>query len=132
MTDVAGVLAYLLLPLAGIAVWRLESVRALALDGRLAIAGAAGAVFMTLVMAVMSSIGLEWSRTRLTIVLLLGSVQLFVTGVFGEYLGRLYLESKRRPLFVVREVVRSPAKAVEMDLAADVSMIEQHRHGRSF
>lgn len=71
MTDVAGVLAYLLLPLAGIAVWRLESVRALALDGRLAIAGAAGAVFMTLVMAVMSSIGLEWSRTRLTIVLLL-------------------------------------------------------------
>lgn len=47
----------------------------------------------------------------MTIVLLLGSAQLFVTGVFGEYLGRLYLESKRRPLFVIREVARAEAQA---------------------
>lgn len=40
------------------------------------------------------------------VVLLLGSAQLFVTGVFGEYLGRLYLETKRRPLFVIDKVVR--------------------------
>ncbi|MEQ8966275.1 MAG: glycosyltransferase family 2 protein [Azospirillaceae bacterium] len=39
------------------------------------------------------------------VVLLLGSIQLVVAGIMGEYLGRLYLESKRRPLFVVREVV---------------------------
>ena len=40
----------------------------------------------------------------MSIVLILGSVQLFVLGVFGEYLGRLYLESKRRPLFVIDHV----------------------------
>lgn len=41
------------------------------------------------------------------IILALGSVQLFVVGVLGEYLGRLYMESKGRPLYIVREVVRS-------------------------
>ena len=41
------------------------------------------------------------------IILALGSVQLFVAGVMGEYLGRLYIESKGRPLFVIREIVCS-------------------------
>jgi dolichol-phosphate mannosyltransferase len=40
-----------------------------------------------------------------TLVLLIGGVQLMVLGVFGEYLGRLYLEAKRRPLFVVDRVL---------------------------
>lgn len=39
------------------------------------------------------------------IVLILGSVQLMVLGIFGEYLGRLYMESKHRPLFVVDRIV---------------------------
>jgi len=37
--------------------------------------------------------------------LLLGSTQLLVLGILGEYLGRLYVESKGRPLFVVQEVL---------------------------
>ena len=41
------------------------------------------------------------------IILALGSVQLFVAGVMGEYLGRLYIETKGRPLFVIQEVVCS-------------------------
>jgi glycosyltransferase involved in cell wall biosynthesis len=40
-----------------------------------------------------------------TLVLMVGGVQLLVLGVFGEYLGRLYLEAKRRPLFVVDRIV---------------------------
>jgi len=39
------------------------------------------------------------------IILALGSVQLFVAGVMGEYLGRLYMESKGRPLFIIQEIV---------------------------
>jgi polyisoprenyl-phosphate glycosyltransferase len=39
-------------------------------------------------------------------VLALGSVQLLVLGVIGEYLGRLFMASKQRPLFVVQEVIR--------------------------
>ncbi len=39
------------------------------------------------------------------IVLILGSVQLLVLGIFGEYLGRMYMETKRRPLYIVNEIV---------------------------
>lgn len=52
------------------------------------------------------------------IILALGSVQLFVAGVMGEYLGRLYIESKRRPLFVIQEVVCSPEPTQETATAS--------------
>ncbi len=42
----------------------------------------------------------------MVVVLVLGSVQLLSLGVFGEYLGRLYMESKKRPLFIIDEIVR--------------------------
>lgn len=41
------------------------------------------------------------------IILALGSIQLLVIGVLGEYLGRLYIETKHRPLFVIQEIVCS-------------------------
>ncbi len=44
-----------------------------------------------------------WTSTMLVVVLL-GAVQMFVLGMIGEYLGRLYVESKRRPLYLVADV----------------------------
>jgi len=41
-----------------------------------------------------------------SIVLFLGSVQLLILGIMGEYLGRLFMQSKGRPLFVVEQVVQ--------------------------
>jgi len=49
------------------------------------------------------------------IVLLLGSAQLLVAGVMGEYLGRLYVESKGRPLFIIQEIVSSPELSASLD-----------------
>ncbi len=43
----------------------------------------------------------------LVAVTLLGGIQLIGIGVLGEYLGRTYLESKRRPVFVVRRLYES-------------------------
>lgn len=50
------------------------------------------------------------------IILALGSVQLFVAGVMGEYLGRLYIESKQRPLFIIQEVLSSPELGAHIGL----------------
>lgn len=36
-------------------------------------------------------------------ILVLGGIQLFAIGILGEYLGRVYVEAKRRPLYVVKE-----------------------------
>ncbi|MGN6183576.1 MAG: hypothetical protein ACTHQM_07980 [Thermoanaerobaculia bacterium] len=69
MNDVAGFLAYLVLPLIGIVVWRLDDVRELALDGRIAIAGLTGALFTAIVMSAMSIAHVEWSRMKLVSVL---------------------------------------------------------------
>src|SRR4030042_3048254 len=43
-----------------------------------------------------------WASILLPI-LALGGLQLFFLGLIGEYIGRLYVEVKHRPLFVVRE-----------------------------
>jgi len=43
----------------------------------------------------------------MVVVLVLGGMQLAVIGILGEYLGRLYLETKRRPLYIVQEVLRA-------------------------
>jgi glycosyltransferase involved in cell wall biosynthesis len=41
--------------------------------------------------------------TMITAILVLGGLQLMFLGVVGEYLGKVYYETKRRPQYIVRE-----------------------------
>ncbi|MGC2112236.1 MAG: glycosyltransferase family 2 protein [Candidatus Korobacteraceae bacterium] len=43
--------------------------------------------------------------------LLMASIQLICTGILGEYIGRIYDEVKRRPLFVIRSVIERQDEA---------------------
>lgn len=40
--------------------------------------------------------------------LFMSGVQLLCLGILGEYIGRIYTESKQRPLFLLREVLQAP------------------------
>jgi dolichol-phosphate mannosyltransferase len=53
---------------------------------------------------------LGWTSLA-ALILILGSMQLLMLGIFGEYLGRMYIESKQRPLYLVDEVYRQPELA---------------------
>ena len=52
-----------------------------------------------------------FSSTILT-VLLIGGIQLVSTGVLGEYIGRIYNETKGRPSYVIRQKVVKPTSAL--------------------
>jgi len=47
--------------------------------------------------------------TLILTILILGGLQLMAMGIIGEYLGRLFMESKRRPLFLMDEYLAPQA-----------------------
>ncbi len=66
--------------------------------------------FLSFLLLIYSAIGFftgsavqGWTSLML-ITVFLGAVQMLVLGMIGEYLGRLYVESKRRPLYLVADV----------------------------
>ena len=44
--------------------------------------------------------------TLLLTIVFFGSINLIVLGIIGDYIGKIFLESKRRPSFVVREIYK--------------------------
>jgi glycosyltransferase involved in cell wall biosynthesis len=49
-----------------------------------------------------------WTSMFLSM-LIFASVQLFSLAVIGEYPGRIYMQTKQRPLFIIREIVSAPS-----------------------
>lgn len=51
-------------------------------------------------------IGIPGYPTLVCLILLFGGLQLLALGVVGDYLARSYVESKRRPLYITRDITR--------------------------
>ncbi len=58
-------------------------------------------IFLTIFLRLSGSSFFLGQATTLVSVLFLGSIQLIVLGIIGEYLGRIYDEVKGRPLYIV-------------------------------
>jgi len=59
-----------------------------------------------------------WAST-IAVILFVGGVQLIMLGVIGEYLGRVYDEVRRRPLYVVSARTGFPKRSVIEHIDAD-------------
>jgi dolichol-phosphate mannosyltransferase len=63
-----------------------------------------------------------WAST-VVLISSLGSIQLLALGIMGEYLGRIYMEVKGRPHFIVREIISNPARSAHSSDAVDLARV---------
>ena len=68
-----------------------------------------------------------WTST-VVIMLLLFAVQFVILGIYGEYIGRIYAEVKRRPLYIVEEQLNLDTPAGEV-VAEPGRETTRHRAG---
>lgn len=83
--------------------------------GLLASALAIIGIVYVFALRVFTSIWVEGWTAIMIAVLFFGGVQLISLGVIGEYLGRVYEESKKRPLYIVRERIGFPDDQPEQE-----------------
>jgi glycosyltransferase involved in cell wall biosynthesis len=74
------------------------------LGGSVALVAMAYALFI-LVRTLLYGVDVPGYASLLTAILLLGGLQLLSLGVLGEYVGRIMVETKARPIYVVRETL---------------------------
>lgn len=58
-----------------------------------------------------NGVGVPGYTSLLTAVVALGGIQLATLGIVGEYVGRIYCETKNRPHYLIRETSERPAPA---------------------
>jgi len=70
-----------------------------------------------------------WTSLMLVVVVL-GAVQMFVLALMGEYIGRLYNEAKRRPLYIVQEVAGDGRRDARLGYIAEATAKSDKPGGR--
>ena len=76
----------------------------LASHAGLALSGLSLLLILYIAYAFLAGRSIQGWTSLMLVVVVLGAVQMFVLALMGEYIGRLYNEAKRRPLYIVQEI----------------------------
>ena len=67
-------------------------------------------IIITLIRKFVSNIDVDGFTQLVILISFLGGIQLFTTGIMGEYLAKNYIETKKRPIYIAREVIEYDEK----------------------
>lgn len=70
-----------------------------------------------------------WTSLMLVVVVL-GAIQMFVLALMGEYIGRLYNEAKRRPLYVIQEIAGGDGGRARLGYVAEATANKERPGGK--
>ena len=83
----------------------------------------AGSVLLVLYIAYAWASGRSiqgWTSLMLVVVIL-GAIQMFVLALMGEYIGRLYNEAKKRPLYIVQDIAGADGHHARLGYLAEAT-----------
>ena len=87
----------------GILSFSIKPLRLASVLGIVCAAAAAGGIVYAMLLRIFTDVWVEGWTALMIAVLFLGGVQLVCVGLLGEYVGRIYMQSKARPLYVCDE-----------------------------
>ena len=67
-------------------------------------------MFIVLYLKIFTNATITGWSSLIVIQLLFNGIILFILGIVGEYIGRIYDESKHRPLYIVQEVYQNKSE----------------------
>lgn len=62
-------------------------------------------MFIIFVQKIFFGIDVPGHATIVTLILLIGGIQLFFLGILGEYISKMYIQEKNRPIYITRETL---------------------------
>ena len=80
---------------------------AAAASGLSLITGVAAVLYLIVVVLQKLIFGIDVPgyATIIVLILLLGGIQLFCIGIIGEYVGRIFEQTKDRPIYIAKEII---------------------------
>jgi len=83
----------------------------------------AGSVLLVLYIAYawVSGRSIQGWTSLMLVVVILGAIQMFALALMGEYIGRLYNESKRRPLYIVQDIAGGDGQQARLGYLAEAT-----------
>lgn len=64
-------------------------------------------LIIVIIKKIVVGIAISGYPTMICLILIFGGLQMFLLGIIGEYLGRVYVELKKRPIYIIKDEVSS-------------------------